>query len=223
MAFSLDVLGMSPRTIQLSAVVGRKHKGCAFADSKVQACDPGQQMILVIAEAAVSLHWQKVISIPLVPQLDFCIRTGQIKWNCSVVSSDLYSVLDRLDLHLPISSMRAGMKVSIVNEHLDSEMNGSASSEQRVLDVSSVLAMAHPDAFFEQCVGKRKSPDGNRAFQAETLDVQITFGFDRAACPTICCERVIHPVVARCFFQLRDQLSPSKGRAQRGDQQAMVA
>src|SRR5205085_5821103 len=108
-----------------------------------------------------------------------------------------YSVLDRCNPHAPISSMRARMKVAVVDKCLEREANRSPSSDQRVLDVSGVLAPSHPDALFEKRVGKRKPPDRSRAFQAKTLDVEIAFRLDRAIGPTICRERVILGPMAR--------------------------
>ena len=96
---------------------------------------------------------------------------------------------DGLDAHEPIASVAAGMKVAVIDQRFHGETKGAVPAEQRILDVGGVLALLHPDALFEQRVGKRKPPHRNAAFQAETLDVEITLGFDGAAQPTICSER----------------------------------
>src|SRR5205823_9244494 len=180
-------------------------------------------MVLVVIEAAVSLYRQEVISIPLVPCLEFGIGAEQIEGNSAFIGGDLYSALGRLNLHPPVAGMSAGMKITIIDKCFGGETHCSASSEQGVLNVSGVLVLAHPDALLEQRVGQRKPPDRSRAFQAKTLDVQIALGFDGAADPAICGERVVPSVVARGFLQLCDQLSSLQGRMERGDKKTVIA
>ncbi len=149
MAFSFDVLRECSPTIQLYARVGAKHERGIPSDSELQARTRRQQMVLVIAEAAFSFHGQKEIPIPFMLGFESRISAEQIKWNRFIVSRDLYSVLGGRNLHLPVSGMGAGMKVAIANKLFYREVNRPTSSEQQILNVSGVLAMAHPDTLFE--------------------------------------------------------------------------
>src|SRR5215831_13875321 len=161
-------------------------------------------MIVTIVQAAVFLERQEEISIPIVPWFELGIGAQQIEGNRALVGCDSHSLLDRRNLHLPVRSMRGGMKVAIINKRFDHKVNSSTSSEKGVLNVRGILAVFHPDALFEQRVRKRIPPYRSGPLQPETLDVQIALGFDGAAGPAVCREQVIPAVKVRGFIQLGD-------------------
>src|SRR6516165_1235980 len=103
-------------------------------------------------------------SLPLMPWFKSRIGTKKPERRRTVKRGDSYSLPDGLDSHEPIASVSAGMKVAVIDQHFHSETQGAVSTEQRMLNVGGVLALPHPDALFEQRVGKREPPHRNCAF-----------------------------------------------------------
>src|SRR6266851_1942425 len=102
-------------------------------------------MVLPVIEPAVSFPRQKTIAVPLMLWFEFRIRAQQIEWCGPVKGGDLYSVPEGFNTHPPIPCMGARMKVAIVDKSLQRQTNRTATSEQRVMDIGCVLALAHPD------------------------------------------------------------------------------
>ena len=177
----------------------------------------------MIVEPAVLLHGHEVVAVPLVFGLESHTRAEKIERSRTVEGNDSHTMLDGFNLHSPIPSMSAGMKVAIVHKRLDRDTKGTAGSEQRVSNVSGVLSLAHPNALFEQGVGEHESPNRRRALQTETFDIQITLGINGATRPAICCERVLGAVIAGHLVQFRDHLRSSNRGLERRDQKAMIA
>src|SRR5690242_5615445 len=105
------MLGKSSRAIQLRASVGRKDERSALARSEFQGRSCNQKMILMIIEASASLHRQEIVPIPFMFWLELSICAEEAERNRAVVGSDLHSLCDGLNLHLPVSGVGAGMKV----------------------------------------------------------------------------------------------------------------
>src|SRR5215469_1379191 len=91
-----------------------------------------------------------------------CVGAQEVKRGGAIKSSYLHSILGSLYPHPPIPRVGAGMKVTIVDESFHRETKA-ASPDQRVLDVSRVLALSHPNPLFKHCIGNRKSQDGRCA------------------------------------------------------------
>src|SRR5215470_502299 len=161
-------------------------------------------MVLTIVEPAVHFHCHEAVAVPFMLWLELCIGAEEIKRDRVIKSSYLHSILGSLDAHPPIPRVCAGMKVAIINKGFYCEAQRGASSDQRVLDVSGVLSLSHPNPLFEQSIGKRKSPHRSCALQTEVFDVEIALGFDGATRPTICRELVVGAVVSGGLFQLSD-------------------
>ena len=124
----------------------------------------GKQVVFPIVEAASGLLRQKEVAVPLMPWFKSRIGAEKPERRRTVKRGDSYSLPDGLDSHEPIASVGAGMKVAVIDQRFHSETQGVVSTEQRILDVGGVLALPHPDALFEQRVGKREPPHRNCAF-----------------------------------------------------------
>ena len=108
-----------------------------------------KQIVLTIVQPARSFFGQEKVAVPLMLLFESRVGAENIKRDRAVECGNLDSVLDGPDLHPPIASMRIRMEVAIVDKRLHSQANRPASPEQRILDVGSVLTLAHPDALFE--------------------------------------------------------------------------
>src|SRR5215467_2081345 len=153
-------------------------------------------MVLMIVESPVPFHWHETVAVPFMLWFEFCIGAEEVKRGRVIKSSYLHSILSSLHAHPPIPRVGAGMKVAIIDQSLDREANRTASSEHRVLYVSCILALSHPDSLFNQGIAQRKSPHGRRAFQTETLNVEITLGLEGKRHPAISSKRIDPAVVA---------------------------
>src|SRR5215470_1817847 len=161
-------------------------------------------VVLAIVESAVPFHWQETVAMPFMLWLEFCIGAEEVKRDRRIKRSYLHSILGSLYMHPPIPRVCVGMRVTIADKSFHSETKRTVSPDQRVLDVSSVLALSHPNPLFKHGIGNRKSRDRRCAFQAEALNVEVTFRLNGAAGPAICVKRVVPAVVARRLFQFRD-------------------
>ena len=94
----------------------------------------------------------------------------QIKGPRSIEGQHLHAVLDRLDLHAPITCMSQGMEVAIIHERFQFHFEGRASPHEGVLNEGGVFALAHPHALFQKRIGQRVSPHGSRTFQVKILE-----------------------------------------------------
>src|SRR5215469_210237 len=115
-------------------------------------------MVLTIVEPAVHFHCHETVAVPFMLWLELCIGAEEIKRHRAIKSGYLHAFLGSLCAHPPIPCVCAGMKVTIVDKSFDREMKRTVSPDQRVLNVSGVLSLSHPNALFEQSIGKRKSP-----------------------------------------------------------------
>src|ERR1700731_4996750 len=86
-----------------------------------------------------------------------------------------------------------------------------------------VLAMKHPDAFFENCIASGKAPNRHSSFQPEAFDMHIAVGLDCPAGPAIRSQRIISTVVTGDFVELGYKLHAAYRRLKRRYQQAMIA
>src|ERR1700722_825049 len=89
--------------------------------------------------------------------------------------------------------------------------------------MSGVLAMKHPDAFFENCIANGEAPNWHSSFQPEAFDMHIAVGLDCPAGPAIRSQRIISTVVTGDFVELGYQLHAAYRRLKRRYQQAMIA
>src|SRR5215472_2659434 len=121
-------------------------------------------MILTIVESAVLFHWQETVVVPLMRWFEFCVGAQEVKRDGAIKSSYLHSILGSFYPHPPIPRVCAGMKVTIVDKSFHSKPKRTVSSDQRVLDVSRVLALSHPNPLFNQGIAQSKSPHGRCAF-----------------------------------------------------------
>jgi hypothetical protein len=133
------------------------------------------------------------------------------------------ALVDGIDLHTPIARVRQGMKVAVVDEGFQLDIDGTTRAKKRVLDVRGVLALAHPDAFFEESIGEGVSPGGHAAFEIKTFEVSETFRIDSPTGPAMRCERKISARVVDDFVKRRDQLRAADRRLKRSDQQTVIA
>src|SRR5215471_3143742 len=159
-------------------------------------------MVLTIVKPAVPFHWHETVAVPFMHWFEFCIGAQEVKRDRVIKSGYLHSILRSFYVHPPIPRVCAGMKVTIVDQTLHRETKRTACPDQRVFDVSGVLALPHPNPLFEQSIAKRKSPNWHCAFQPETLNVEVAFWFDGATRPTICREPVVGAVVTGGLLQL---------------------
>src|SRR5258708_266346 len=113
----------------------------------------GKKAILAVAQAPLSFCGEITIKIPFVPRLAAGSATLQINWCCAVIRLHLYAAIYRRNIHAPVAGMRQRMEVAIVHERFQFHFKRAASSNQRVLNVSGVFALAHPDALFQERVG----------------------------------------------------------------------
>src|SRR5215470_4866331 len=121
-------------------------------------------MVLTIVQAAVLFHGHETVAVPFMLWFEFCIGAEKVKGDRVIKSSYLQSILGSLYTHPPIPRVRVGMKVTIVDESFHRETKRAVSPDQRVLGVSGILAVSHPNALFKHRIGKRKSPDRRCAF-----------------------------------------------------------
>src|SRR6266567_8001956 len=199
-----DLIRAAFGAIKLLMRVSRKHKGDTLSWSEFHARNGSQQMVFLVVEPTVFFHRQEAVAVPLVPCFELRIGAQKIERSGSVEGHDAHSVPDGFNLHSPISCMRAGVKVAIVDERFHRETKRTAGPEPRELDVSGVFALTHPNAFFEQGVAEREPPHRYCVFQAKTFDVEITLGLDGAARPAIGGENVLGAVVAGGLLQFSD-------------------
>src|SRR5215469_14467452 len=106
-------------------------------------------MVLTVVEPAVPFHRHEAVAVPFMSWLEFSIGAEEVKRDSAIKSSYLHSITSSLYAHPPIPRVCAGMKVAIVDQTFNRKTKRTASPAQRVLYVSGVLAMSHPDALFE--------------------------------------------------------------------------
>src|SRR5205807_4017588 len=200
-----------------------KDKSHALPRNEFHVHRSHKQIGVTIVQPARSFFGPATVAVSLMLLFESRVGAENIKRDRAVECGNLDSVLDRPGLDPPIACMRIRVEVAIVDKRLHSQASRPTAPEQRVWDVGSVLTLAHPDARFEQSVGRRESPYRTRAFQVETLKVEVALGLDGAAGPAICSERVARTVVVGRLFQLCDELRSSERRMEGGDQQAMIA
>src|SRR5580658_3860480 len=115
------------------------------------------------------------------------------------------------------------MKVAVVDQGFKVEFEGIAGTQKSVVNESGVLALHHPDPFFEQGVGEGVRPNGSGAFETETLEVAETLRVDGAAGPAMGCERIRGAAIAHGFIERGDELISAERRLKCCDKKAMVA
>src|SRR6516162_8328825 len=157
-------------------------------------------MVFTIVEPAVLFHGNETVAMPFMLWFEFCIGAEEVKRDRVIKSGYLHSILGSLHAHPPISRVRARMKVTIVDQSFNHETKRTVSPDQRVLEVSGVLALSHPNPLFQHGIGKRKSPNRRCAFQAETLNVDVTFWLNGTTGPTVGCKRIVRAVVGARFL-----------------------
>src|SRR6266567_3956868 len=160
---------------------------------------------------------------PFVPRLKFCLRTEQIKWSSAIEGVDLHAFIDAFHSHLPIPRVSARMEVAIIHQSFQFQLDGLAPSYVRVLHISSVLTLVHPDPLFDQRIPKSESPDRSGAIQSETFDVHVALGFNSAAQPSVCGKRRVDAGIVNSLVQLCDKLSSTYRRVECSDQKAVIA
>ena len=106
--------------------VSRKDQQDALVGLQRGAKNGGEQMIFAIVEAAIFFLRQKTIAVPLLLRLDTGLRAQQIKGSGALKGSDLHAIFQRRDVHAPISSVRAGVKIAIVDESFYLQLDGRA-------------------------------------------------------------------------------------------------
>src|SRR5258708_21971630 len=114
------------------------------------------------------------------------------------------------------------MKVAIIYERLQIQIECAATAHERVLNVGRVFGLAHPDSLFEESVAEGVGPNGLRAFQMKTLDEEEPLGIDGAAGPAVRGERIIRSPVVNDFVDGGDKLGTADGRSQCSYQQTVI-
>src|SRR5258708_5157789 len=114
------------------------------------------------------------------------------------------------------------MKIAIVHERFPFHFERAAASNQRVLNVSGVFALAHPDAFFQKRIGEGVSPNRRRSFHVKIFDEEKAWGFDSAAGPAMGGKEKTRAVVMNVFVDGGDQLCATHRGPQRGKEQPGV-
>ena len=203
-SFAFDVFCVALAGIQFRLRVGREHKGYALAGRQFYINGRCKKMVFVIVEAAGPLFREETVAAPFVCWFECGIGAEKIERGCAVEGGDPNPRANGFHAHPPISGMRAGMKIAVIDESFHRKTERAASADHGVLDVTGVLALAHPDAFFEERIGQREPPQRSCAFQAEAFNVEIAFGIDRATGPAIRCERIIGTIVGGRLVQFCD-------------------
>src|SRR6266852_2373290 len=160
---------------------------------------------------------------PFVARLKFCVGAEKIKRSSAIEGGDLDAILDEFHSHLPISSVSARMEVTVIHQSFQFQLKRLATPQECVLHVRGVLTLAHPDPLFDKRITECELPDGSGAFQSETLDVQITLGFDSAAQPAVCGNRIFDAGMANSLIQLCDKLSSTNWRVERSNEETVIA
>src|SRR5207249_1715964 len=88
-----------------------------------------------------TMNWSAA-RVPIVARLAGRGAAFQIKGPRSIEGQHLHAVLDRLDMHAPITCMSQGMEVAIIHERFQFHFEGRASPHQGVLNEGGVFALA---------------------------------------------------------------------------------
>src|ERR1700722_20474632 len=115
------------------------------------------------------------------------------------------------------------MKIAIVDKSSEFQLHRLASAYKRVLHISGVLAMTHPDAFFENRIANGKSPNRRSSVQPKAFDMRIPVRLDCSAAPAICSQRIIRCIVMNHFVEFGYKLHAPYRWLKRSYQQAMIA
>src|SRR6266699_2392025 len=159
---------------------------------------------------------------PFVARLKFCVGAEKIKRSSAIEGVDLDAILDEFHSHLPISSVSARMEVTVIHQSFQFQLKRLATPQECVLHVGGILTLAHPNPLFDKRITECELPDGSGAFQPETLDVQITLGFNSAAQPAVCGKCIVDAGIVNSLVQLCDKLSSTHRRVERSDQKAVI-
>src|SRR6266481_1265224 len=159
---------------------------------------------------------------PFVARLKFCLGAEKIKRSSAIEGVDLDAICDGSHSHLPISGVSARMEVTVIHQSFQFQLKRLATPQECVLHVRGVFTLAHPDPLFDKRITECELPDGSGAFQPETLDVQITLGFDSAAQPAVCGNRIFDAGMVSSLVQFCDKLCSTHGRVERSNQETVI-
>src|SRR5580704_4940514 len=158
-------------------------------------------MILSIFKPALGLPGQETIAVPLVMWLAGGLGAFQKERSCRVEWQNHCAVFHGSDFHMPVAGMRQRMKIAVIDERFQVDLQRSAGSRDGVMNKSRVFALDHPDAFFEQSIRQRISPNRSSALETEAFEKEKSLRIDDPAAPAVRRKRKSLSVITNGLFK----------------------
>src|SRR6516164_6147687 len=196
-----------PLAVQVNFRLARKCEGSGFVLGKRYRESGCVEMVFVIVKTPVTLLEKKTVSMPFLVRLPLSFGAEQSERNRPIKGVHLDTTCYWRNVHLPVASMGSGVVIAIVHENRGAQTDALGTSKHPIPDVSRILALAHPDSLFDECIAERKLPHRNSAFESEILDVHVPSRLGSTAVPAVRCQRIRRTSVVRDLFDLGHELS----------------